>query len=442
MSAREVALQVVRDVFPAHGGTPRGAQEALDYRLARADLDARDRAFATMLAFGAIKMRRTLDWYLGPYVGARTAPLPPSIAETLRLSVYELRFAGAQPHAAVSQWVGVAKKFGHRGTAGLVNAVLRAFLRDEAREPAATDFSDPDEYLGTRHSFPTWLVKRLRETFGDERLESILEGCNAPAQSAVAVNRARSTRDEIVQWFQTHGGSSQPSSLAEDAVLVADGALARRCERELAGACWVQSETSAMVVDVLNPQPGETVVDACSGRGSKALQSGARLHGDGSVICIERDARKAAALEGRATQAGIPLATIVGDATAPLLQSGADRLLVDAPCSGIGVIGRHPEARWRKQPGDGERLALVQRALLEALAPSVYAGGSIVYAVCSTDRRETSDVAAWFTRAHNVETGIVPARFGDLQDEHGAVLVPPGLHGRDGFYVARFERRG
>lgn len=440
MSARDVALQVVRDVFPVQGAE-RGAQEALDYRLRKTDLDARDRAFATMLAFGAVKMRRTLDWYLQPYIGERAKPLPPAIAEIARMAVYELRFASTQPHAAVSEWVNLAKHYGHRGTAGLVNAVLRGFLRDNPAPPKREDFANDDDYLGAAFSYPTWLVRRLRETFGGERLQQILEACNAPAQSAVVVNRARMTREDLAAWFTQRGARAELSSIAEDAVLVSDAALARAGEREAAGAWWVQSESSALVTDVLGAQPGETVADACSGRGSKALQSAARLGSEGSLICIEQDPRKAEALERRAREAQLPLALIVGDATAPILQQRFDRLLVDAPCSGIGVIGRHPEARWRKRPKDGERLALTQRALLEALAPQVFEGGAIVYAVCSVDKRETTDVIEWFVRTHNVQRGLIPAHLTEFETEAGDVLVPPGLHGRDGFYVARLERR-
>src|SRR5690348_15689932 len=157
MNARDVALQVVRDVFPPQN-SGRGAQEALDYRLRKATLDPRDRAFATMLAFGAIKMRRTLDWYLQPYIGERAKPLPPVIAEIARLAVYELRFTSSAAHAAVSEWVNLAKIYGHRGTAGLVNAVLRGFLRDKPAEPQREDFADEDDYLGAAFSYPTWLV--------------------------------------------------------------------------------------------------------------------------------------------------------------------------------------------------------------------------------------------------------------------------------------------
>jgi 16S rRNA (cytosine967-C5)-methyltransferase len=439
-TARDVALHVVRDVFPT-AGTERGAQEALDYRLSKAELDARDRGFATMLAFGAIKMRRTLDWYLHPYIGERAKPLPPAIAEIARMAVYELRFTSAQPHAAVSEWVNLAKKYGHRGTAGLVNAVLRGFLRDNPAPPQPKDFANDDDYLGAAFSYPTWLVRRLRETFGRERLQEILEACNAPAQSAVVVNRARSTRESAGAWFTERGAQAQLSAIAEDAVLISDAALARASEAQAEGAWWVQSESSALVTDVLNAQPGEAVADACSGRGSKALQTAARLNGDGTLVCIEKDARRAAALERRAQQAQLPVALIVGDATAPILRQRFDRILIDAPCSGIGIIGRHPEARWRKRPEDGERLAVTQRALLEALAPHVYEGGAIVYAVCSVDKRETVDVIEWFVRTHNVQRGLIPAQLSDFETEAGDVVVPPGLDGRDGFYVARLERR-
>ena len=443
MTSREVALHVVRDVFPPAGAheQARGAQEALDYRLEKSRLQPRDRAFATHLSFGAIKMRRTLDWYLQPYVGARDKALPPVIAEILRLAIYEIRFAASQPHATVSEWVGLAKRYGHRGTAGLVNAVLRGFLRDNPSPPQRADFENEDDYLGTAFSYPTWLIRQWRDAFGDEQLEPILEACNAPAQVAVTVNRAKTTSEEVIEWFTQRGAQAHPSQLADDSVLVSDGALARRGEREVAGAWWVQSESSAIVVDILNPQPGEEIADVCSGRGSKALQISARISGNGTPICIERDARKAAALERRVQDAGLAVATIVGDATAPLLQQKFDRVLIDAPCSGIGVVGRHPEARWRKRPDDGERLALTQRALLEALAPHIYEGGTIVYAVCSTDRRETTGVIDWFVSVHNVQRGLVPARFSLFETESGDVLIPPGLSGRDGFFVARLERR-
>jgi 16S rRNA (cytosine967-C5)-methyltransferase len=443
LNARDVALQAIRDVFVAPGGgTERSAQEALDYRARKAALSPRDRAFATELAYGAIKMRRALDWYLEPFIGERRKELPPVIAEILRLAVYELVYTRADTHATVFEFVNLAKRYGHRGVANLVNAVLRSFLRDRPLDPRPEDFENEDEYLGTRYSLPTWLVRQWRVTFG-ERTEAIAAAVNEPARTAVTVNAMRTNASETIERFAAEGITATPSAFVPESLLVDHTAAVVAAEQRAAGAWWVQSESSAMPVAVLNPQPDESVLDVCSGRGNKALQIGARLAGQGTEVCLEREARKAGILEGRLAEAGIAAGIVIGDATTVLLAPGQrfDRALLDAPCSGVGVVGRHPEARWKKQPGDGERLALTQRALLEALAPSIHEGGALVYAVCSTDRRETVEVVEWFRSRANFERGLIPAAFEPFITAEGDVLVPPGLDGRDGFYIARLEHR-
>jgi len=439
VNAREVALQTVRDVFASEGAPGRGAQEALEYRASKAGLDPRDRAFCTQLVFGAIKMRRALDWFAHPFVGARSKALPPVILEIVRLALYELHYTSAADHAVVSQWVNLAKRYGHRGTAGLVNAVLRSFLRYRPQPPVREDFESDDDFLGTLFSYPTWLVRQWRAVFGS-RLEELLAACNEPAQPAITVNRMRTSREKVRASFEERGVTARISEIAEDSVLLESGAAAAANDDRDAGAWWIQSESSAAIVDILNPQPSERVADACSGRGNKALQIAARL-GDAPVHCIDRDARKLATLEDRAAAAGLQVVAEAGDAAAPAPGPRFDRVLLDAPCSGTGVVGRHPEARWRKRPDDGERLALTQRALLDALVPQLFEGGAIVYAVCSTDPRETTEVIEWCLRAHNVERGLIPAHLRELQTGAGDVLIPPGLHGRDGFYAARLERR-
>lgn len=198
-----------------------------------------------------------------------------------------------------------------------------------------------------------------------------------------------------------------------------------------------------MPVDVLGAQPGDAILDVCSGRGNKALQIGARLDGQGALCCVERDERRAAILRKRLEEAGIAAAVVTGDASAEILPPDQrfDRVLLDAPCSGTGVVGRHPETRWKKQGTDGERLALTQRALLEQTSRYVYPGGELVYAVCSTDPRETTEVIDWFLAQQNFERGLVPSAYAGLLTRDGDVIVPPGIAGRDGFYIARVERR-
>lgn len=439
MNARDVALHVVRDVFPQQGAQERGAQESLDYRSRKANLEPRDRAFATELAYGSIKMRRTLDWYLKPFIGERPQPPPQAIHEILRLAVYELVYTRADEHATVFEWVNLAKKYGHRGVANLVNAVLRSFLRDRPLPPTRDLFENDDEYVGTRYSLPSWIVRQLRAVFGDERLEEICDALNAAPQTAVTVNALKTTRDDLAARWD----GARPSAFVPESLLVADASRALREEPKAAGAWWIQSESSAMVADVAQPQPGESVLDVCSGRGNKALQTGARLAGEGTLLCVEQDERRAAVLQKRLEEAGIGAGVVVGDASTDLLEPGQqfDRIIVDAPCSGVGVIGRHPEARWKKRDADGERLAFTQRAILEAVSRHVHPGGALVYAVCSTDPRETSGVVERFLQGQNFERGLIPAAYESFLTGEGDVLVPPGIDGRDGFYIARLERR-
>ncbi|HZY99391.1 MAG TPA: transcription antitermination factor NusB [Candidatus Baltobacteraceae bacterium] len=443
MSARDVALAVVRDVFPAQNNFPeRGAQESLDYRVRKAVLSPSDRAFVTELAYGSIKMRRTLDWYLDPFIGDRTQPLPPVIREILRLGIYELAYTEPDVHATVFEFVNLAKRYGHKGLANLTNAVFRSFLRANPPLPVRESFESEEEFFGLRYSLPSWLVRQWQHAFGD-RAEAVCAAVNDPAQAAIVVNTLLNTRDEVTERLVNAGVAAVPSPVVAESLLVRGPAALVDMDGEAGGRWWHQSESSAMPVDVLNPQPGERILDVCSGRGNKALQIGARLAREGTLLCIERDPRKAQTLGRRLEQAEIAAGTVVGDATTEFLEPDQrfDRILVDAPCSGIGVVGRHPEARWKKLGTDGERLALTQRGILERVAGHVEPGGALVYAVCSTDPRETIEVVEWFLSRHSFERGLIPVAYEALLTDSGDVLVPPGIDGRDGFYIARLESR-
>ena len=444
MNGREIALAVVRDVFPAPGSriAERGAQEALDYRARKAGAEPRDRAFATELAYGAIKMRRAIDWRLEPFLGERAATLPPVIREILRLAIYEIAYTRADAHATVFEWVNLAKRHGHRGLGNLVNAVLRSYLRDPAPEPQRESFDGEDEYLATRYSLPTWLVRQWHVVFGD-RTEEVCAGVDLPARPAVTANALKNDRGELAATLNAAGIASVPSTLVEESLLIDTGAgTLRTLEHEAGGSWWMQSESSAAVAAVLDPQPGDAVLDVCSGRGSKALQLGMRLAGAGRLVCVERDPRKAAVLARRADEAGVAVDIVTGDANdVPLPDGTFDRALLDAPCSGIGVTGRHPEARWKKRPSDGERLSAMQRALLDRTARCVRGGGTLAYAVCSTDPRETTEVVEPLIARGDFHRGTLPAAFEPFATAAGDVLIPPGIGGRDGFYIARLVRQ-
>jgi 16S rRNA (cytosine967-C5)-methyltransferase len=439
IDSREVALQVVRDVFADH---PRGAREALDYRARAALFENRDRGFATELAYGAIKMRRWLDYQLAPFLGARATTLPRPIAEILRLGVYQLRCMNSvETYAAVSESVGLARRYGHKGTAGLVNAVLRRVSEAPAREAPGDD----DDALAIRASLPTWIVAHWRARFGAELLPRILAGVNAPAAIGLTVNLRRATRDDVLAALAAAEIPAGPSPFAADAVVIEGHSPSSALDRLADGRWEMHAEAAAFPVDILDPRPGDRVFEACGGRGNKTLQIIGRTAAIGSLESVDLDERRVERTRERLIAAGATEATLirVGDATQAAGEADCDRVLIDAPCSGLGIIGRQPEARWRKDPGDAERLAPLQSAILGAAAGRVKPGGSLVYAVCSTDPRESEGVVdAFLAAAPAFERGAIPQRYAAFLTAAGDVRVPPGIDGRDGFYVARLGRRG
>ncbi|MGH7708531.1 MAG: transcription antitermination factor NusB, partial [Vulcanimicrobiaceae bacterium] len=360
ISSRELAMRVVRDVF---GPQERGAQAAFDYHARTAGLDARDRAFAAELAYGAIKHRRLLDWYLKPYLAGRTKPLPPTIVDILRLGIYQLRvMRGVEDRAAVYETVALALRYGHRGTANLVNAVLRRFITDAPAAPRREQFANDDEFLATEYALPTWLVAQWRAVFG-ERIEPVLAGVNAAPQQALRVNTLALAVDAAQAELAERGIGAGGSPYVAEVLVVQTGVASV----DPSGRWARQSEAAAMPVDLLAPQPGERIVELCSGRGNKSVQIVARLADRGQLAAIELDPRKAEHWRELLANAGAHVATCtVGDAREPAELADADGVLIDAPCSGIGVVGRHPEARWRKSADDGARLSTLQRALLAA----------------------------------------------------------------------------
>lgn len=439
-SARNVAFAVIRDVF---GPEQRGAAESLDRHLRKSSLDQRDRAFATELAYGTIERRRWLDWQLQPYLGERAAKLPQMIAEILRLGTYQLRAMRVHEYAAVSESVQLARRFGHPGTAGLVNAVLRRVSSEPERPVDDADFANPDDVLGTRASLPTWLVRHWRERFGPERLDAILAGVNAPAATGLSIDRRRATRAEVIARLAEYGIDARPSAFAADAIVVTSAVPSPALREALGDRAELHAEAACFPVDLLDPQPDERILEACSGRGNKTLQIAGATADRGTIVALDTDARKTARAQARLNEAGLASVELrTADATALPDGDAYAAILVDAPCSGIGIVGRQPEARWRKTPDDGGRLALLQRQLLDAAAGALAPGGRLVYAVCSTDPREGEGVVEPFLAAHpDLERRVLPERYAPFATPAGDVLVPPGIEGRDGFFIAVMRRR-
>jgi len=440
LSARGVALEAL-----SHGGD---AAEHLDRALRGADLGPADRAFATELAYGTLKMRRSLEWSVSRFVTRPFAQLEPRLRWILLLGAYQLLYLDRVPvHSAVDESVTLARTGGHKGVAGLANAVLRKLALEKPIPPAPTPEGGA-QALGLHASLPDWIAAHLIDRFGFDDAVRSAQGMNGPPARALRLDLGRGSAHDFIARLTTGGAQAGPGryGIPECVVIerLGDGRAVRDAI-ESGQARW-QSEESQLAVHLLDPRPGDAVLDACSGRGVKTTMIADRLEGEGAVWCVEDDEKKVAALSKAVAGERSRIVHVVrADARAEYpeqIPDAFDKALVDAPCSGLGVLGRQPDARWRKRETDPTRFASVQAAVLSRAAGRVRSGGRLMYVTCSTHPVEDEAIADAFLashaqwRAREITVPDSPAirKLGEY------ALSVPGVNGADGFFYASFVR--
>jgi 16S rRNA (cytosine967-C5)-methyltransferase len=409
-----VAQAVLRRVFDEGAFADRAFRAEAD----RAGLDPRDRAFAQQLAYGAVQRRAMLDHLIASLSSRPVEKLDPPVRDALRLGLFQLLFLdGVADHAAVSESVDLAG----RGR-GLVNAVLRRAQRE--RDGLLGELhDDTPEAAAVMHSHPDWLVRMWWDQLGADETRALLERDNQPAESAVRVNTLRA--DTLDLGIPTHPAPDLPEGLVLDAALDVHGTPS--FER---GELMPQSRGSMLVSRVLDPQPGERVLDLCAAPGAKTTHIAALMEGRGEVVAVEAHAGRARALEENARRLGVPnLRVVVQDAAEPVAGAAFDRVLLDPPCSDLGTLQARPDVRWRKDPALIERVAAQQAELLEAAAAQVRPGGVLVYSTCTISARENEEQMAAFLSKHP-----------EFAAAREPIQLLPHRDGTDGFFIARLER--
>ncbi len=393
--ARALAFEVVRATFEDDAFTERAFRAAADER----GVAGRERAQAQRLAYGAVQRRGTADAAIESLAGRSTRLLDSPVLTALRLGLYELLFADATPdHAAVDQAVELAKQAGAAHASGLVNAVLRRAIREREDLTACLlgDDSTP-EAAAVAHSAPLWLARMWWEELGPDEARSLLAACNEPAEVALRVNVLDSERERLLVELREAGVEARAPRaewpLAAPESIVVEGRTGDIVPRLVeAGRLTPQSRGSAAVVEVLDPQPGEQVLDLCAGPGIKTGQIAARMGDRGEVISVESDHERATEVAAQASRLGLRSVTVIeADAAGASLPSGFDRVLLDAPCSDLGTLASRPDARWRKSPATIERLVELQSHLLERARAALRPGGTLVYSTCTISRRENEE---------------------------------------------------
>jgi len=438
-TAREVALEVLLAV--ERDGAY--ANLALDAALTRHRLAPRDRALVTELVYGTLRRRNTLDWALAPHSRRPLSSLDAAVRNILRLGAYQLLYLeGIPARAACNESVETARRFGFTSAAGLVNAVLRHLQRSlplvfpDARE-------DPASHLALYHSHPRWLVAEWLETYGFEETAALLAAGNLPAPFTVRANTLKTTPAELARRLEAAGVPATPARFAPEGLYLEKAAAA---ENPLFAAGWyfIQDEAAMLAARALAPSPGALVIDLCSAPGGKTTHLAALMGGGGQILAVDVHPHRLDLLAENCRRLGVANVRghLADGRSLPGYHARADFVLVDAPCSGLGVLRRRPDLRWRKSPEDMAGLAVLQAELLDEAARCLRPGGVVVYSTCTIRRAENEAQVEGFLARHPAfqrgELPLPPAL--TAGSVTGQVQLLPHRHRTDGFFIARLVR--
>lgn len=441
--SRRSARAIAQEVLVRVETTDAFADVLLERRLDDATLGPADRGLATQLVLGTLAWQAWLDARLRRVLDRAIEDLDPPVRAALRLGAFQLlRLTRIPRHAAIHETVSLA---GHAGTRGLVNAVLRRVTDAPAPGDAA---SDPIAAAAAASSHPEWLARLFAEDVAPEDLTTFLLADNEPAPVTLRVHARRASRSDLATALAVAGIETRPSAWVDSALVVTGGAARLRGNPLVAdGTLTVQSEASQLVAALVGAGEGERVVDLCAAPGGKTAAVAERLGPSGLVVALDPTRGGVRRVRERTARAqGSVVIAAVADGMHPPLRGEFDAVLVDAPCSGLGTLRRHPEIRWRRRPDDLPRLASLQARLLDAAATLVRPRGRLVYAVCTLTAAETWDVAeAWLARhpgfrVQPAEAVLEPAARPLVT--RGALRTLPAPHGLDGFFALRFRRLG
>ncbi|MGH2843705.1 MAG: 16S rRNA (cytosine(967)-C(5))-methyltransferase RsmB [Solirubrobacteraceae bacterium] len=429
--ARAAAFVVLRRVFEEGAFADRALHSAA------AELSARDRALAMALVYGTVQRRRTLDHILTRLVSRPLERLEPPVLAALRLGAFQLLLLdGIRDHAAVNESVELAKG-SSRGGAQLVNAVLRRTTREGPQLFAALD-DDTAAHAAVKHSVPDWLAELWWGELGADAARALLEAINSPAESVLRVNTLKGDVASVIgalpgsaaprpapAWERHPELPELPEGLLLGGPFDTYGSPLWREGRLMPG-----SRASMVVARVLDPQPGDRVLDLCAAPGGKTTHLAALMGGQGEITAVELHAGRARALRETCAQMGAMNVRIQHADGCTLIDAPPyDRVLVDPPCSGLGTLQSRPDLRWRPRRGALDELALRQAELMQAGARMLKSGGTLVYSVCTITRAEGDGVIDAFIATHP-----------DFSCEQRCQLLP-SRDGTDGFFIARLRRR-
>ncbi|UQX48095.1 16S rRNA (cytosine(967)-C(5))-methyltransferase RsmB [Bacillus velezensis] len=411
-------------------------------------LSDQDRGLLTELVYGTLQNKIALDYMLKPFI-RKPNKVKPWVIQLLRLSAYQMEYLEKIPdRAAIHEAVEIAKKRGHKGIASFVNGILRSLQREGA--PSFAEIEDPVLRLSTETSHPEWLVKEWVEAYGFEAAEKICRIHLIPPKQTLRVNHIKSDRETVLNEMENAGLEAEAGDLSPDAIKLLKGSIANTAFFQN-GRVSIQDESSMLVARALDPKPGETVLDACAAPGGKSAHIAELMENEGSLTSLDLHRHKVKLIKEGAERLGL---TIIDAQTMDARKAGEafgaerfDRILVDAPCSGFGVIRRKPDMKYTKTPEDSRWLSEIQLGILREIAPLVKKGGTLVYSTCTMDRTENEEVMHAFIQEHpefepdlSLEKRLPEKARPFVQD--GSLQILPHYFGTDGFFISSMRKKG
>ncbi len=453
--ARLIAVRVLERVERVRAY----ADLALHEALAHSNLASADRALATELVYGTLRWRGRLDYLLRSALDRDLAELEPLVITTLRIGLYQICFSDRIPNtAAVDESVRCARALGAERATGLVNAVLRRLARDADQVAFPELEEDALGHLEHALSLPRWIAERWLSDYGAEAAAALTRACNEPPPLTIRANRKRGDRDRLLEKLRGNFPAARACQLAPNGIVLGRKGDPGRDPLFLSGEYTVQDEASQLVLELLDVQPDDRVLDVCAAPGTKTTAIAEAQSEAGRVLALDRNAQRLNLVARSARRLGLSgISTLRRDAAEPLTDlptdaglaappEGArfDRILVDAPCSGLGTLRRNPDARWRLRPGDPLQLADLQRAILESGAEVLRPGGTLVYSTCTILCEENEDVVRGFLANHPsfrlASKAELPATLSPVLDDDGFLRCFPHVQDSDGFFAARIIR--
>jgi 16S rRNA (cytosine967-C5)-methyltransferase len=442
---RRIALDILLEV--------EGKELPLDLIIERsfgrqAGLKEVDYAFITEAVYGTLRWRGRIDWIIGRTSRLRPQKLERFVLNLLRLGLYQILFMDRVPaSAAVNESVEMAKASEREGAAGFVNAVLRG-ISDRRVEVDLPQSQDPFS-VSIRHSHPLWLVEKWTQELGIDETIELCTANNEVPPLCLRANTLRTTRGELLAEIREGIPQAVATPFSAEGILIHPPVPVSRIPRLQEGWFQVQDESSQLVGHIVDPRPGEQVLDACAAPGGKTTHLAQLMGNTGRIYAVDVSARRLSRLKENCHRLGVSNVTPArGDLTKPVtFGSGQrfDRILVDPPCSSLGTLWRNPDIKWKRREGEISTFRHIQMAMLHRVAPCLRKGGSLVYGTCTLTREENEEVVAGFIEDHGgfeVEDlrRILPHKLEPLIGEDGFFRSLPHRHGMDGFFAARLEK--